>query len=74
MSHHEYAAIFEQAEDGTWAGYVPDLPVVLAMGDTLEAAQENMREGIKLWLEEAKKDGLPIPSPSTRAFNIDVAA
>jgi len=66
-----YTAIFERNEDGSWSGFVPDLPAILASGDTLEQARQSMREGIKIWIEEAKKDGSPIPPPSTVALSIE---
>lgn len=69
-----YTAIFEQSSSGTWAGYVPDLPVILAMGDTRAEAEANMREVIELWIEETKADGLPIPAPSAQSALIEVAA
>jgi predicted RNase H-like HicB family nuclease len=70
----KYTAIFEQAEDGTWSGYAPDLPTILAMGDTLEEAKENMRTGIQLWIEDMNEQGLPIPKPSTEVVNFEVPA
>jgi predicted RNase H-like HicB family nuclease len=70
----KYTAIFEQAEDGTWGGYFPDLAVILVNGTTLEEAQENARTGLELWIEDMKEQGLPIPSPTTRVLNIEVAA
>jgi predicted RNase H-like HicB family nuclease len=30
----EYVVIFEQAGDGGWGAYLPDLPGVVALGDT----------------------------------------
>jgi predicted RNase H-like HicB family nuclease len=70
----KYIGIFEQAADGTWSGYAPDLPAVLAMGDTLQLAEENMKAGIDLWIEDAKADGDPIPAPSYRAREFEVVA
>jgi len=61
-----YAAVLGQAEDGSWGGYFPDLPVILVNGQTLEEAQENARTGLEFWLEDMKEQGLPIPEPSTR--------
>jgi predicted RNase H-like HicB family nuclease len=69
-----YTAVFEQAADGSWGGYVPDLPVVVASGETLEEAQQNMREGIEIWIEEAKRSGEPIPAAKSQASVIEVAA
>jgi predicted RNase H-like HicB family nuclease len=59
-----YTAIFEQASDGGWSGYVPDLPTILVGGYTLDEAKESMRKGIELWMEDMKEQGLPIPAPS----------
>ena len=70
----KYTAIFEQAEDGTWGGYFPDLAVILVNGTTLEEAQENARTGLELWIEDMKEQGLPIPAPTTRVLDIEVAA
>jgi predicted RNase H-like HicB family nuclease len=65
-----YAAIFEQAEDGNWAGYVPGIFLpILASGDTLAEAQQSMQEGIDLWTEEAKEDGMSIPPPVSHTVN-----
>ena len=69
-----YTAVFEQAEDGTWGGYFPDLPVILVNGETFEEAQENARTGLEFWIEDMKEQGLPLPSPTTRVLAIEVAA
>jgi predicted RNase H-like HicB family nuclease len=59
-----YRVVFEQAEDGGWSGYVPNLPTILVGGYTLEETKESMRKGIELWMEDMKEQGLPIPAPS----------
>jgi predicted RNase H-like HicB family nuclease len=69
-----YTAIFEPAEDGTWGGYFPDLPVILVNGETLEQVQENARTGLELWIEDMKKQGLPIPAPMVQVMAVEVAA
>ncbi len=70
----KYTGVFAQAGDGSWGGYVPDLPTIVVNGDTLEEAQENMRTGIEFWVESMKEEGLAIPAPSTFAASIEVAA
>lgn len=62
----KYTAIFSEAEDGSWTGYVPDLATVVAMGDTLAEAQESMKEALDIWMIEMKHAGLAIPVPSHR--------
>jgi predicted RNase H-like HicB family nuclease len=70
----QYTAIFEQAEDGSWGGYFPDLPVILVNGSTLEEVQENARTGLEFWLEDMKEQGLPIPAPTVHVHAFEVAA
>jgi predicted RNase H-like HicB family nuclease len=69
-----YTATFEQAEDGTWGGYSPDLPVILVNGGTLEEVQENARTGLEFWIEDMKEQGLDIPAPTVQAMAVEVAA
>ena len=69
-----YTAIFEQADDGTWGGYFPDLAVILVNGGTLEEAQANAQSGLAMWIEEMKQQGLPIPEPATHVVSFEVAA
>lgn len=49
--------------DHAFGVVVPDLPGCFSAGDTLEAAMENAREAIELWLEVAIDDGKPVPEP-----------
>jgi predicted RNase H-like HicB family nuclease len=69
-----YTAVFEQAEDCTWGGYFPDLPVILVNGTTLEEVQENARTGLEFWIEDMKEQGLSLPAPTTQAVAFEVAA
>jgi predicted RNase H-like HicB family nuclease len=59
---YKYFAVAEDAEDGSWSAWVPDLPGCTAGGPTAEEALDNVRISIELWLAEAKSSGLPIPS------------
>jgi predicted RNase H-like HicB family nuclease len=70
----KYTAVFEQAHDGTWGGYFPDLSGLLVNGATLEEVRENARTGLDFWMESMKEEGLPIPAPSTLAGEFEVAA
>jgi predicted RNase H-like HicB family nuclease len=70
----EYLVIFEQAADGGWGAYAPDLPGLGIVGDTHEEADRLIREGIQLHIAGLREDGLPIPEPTTTATRIAVAA
>ena len=68
-----YAVVIEQAE-GNYSAYVPDLPGCVTTGATLEETERNLREAIAFHLEGMRKDGLPIPMPSTVVEYCDLAA
>ena len=59
-----YYVVYEEASDGGWGAYPPDLPGVGVVGRTREEARQLVRRAIELHLEGLKKDGLPIPEPS----------
>lgn len=52
----EYNAIFTEEEDGGYSVSVPDLPGCYSQGDSFEEAQENIKEAIELYLEDADAD------------------
>ena len=65
-----YLAIAEDAQDGSWSAYVPDLPGCTAGGATAEEALENVAVSISLWLEEARATHVEIPPPRAQARHI----
>jgi len=71
---HEYTVIFEQGKDGGWGAYAPDLPGLGVAAETREEVAKLIREGIQIYIEELRSDGLPIPEPTTTAERIAVAA
>ena len=70
----EYLVIFEQDKDGGWGAYAPDLPGLGVAAETREEVETLIREGIKLYIQELRNDGLPIPPAVTTAERITVAA
>jgi len=71
---HEYTVIYEQGKDGGWGAYAPDLPGLGVAAETREEVATLIREGIAIYIEELREDGLPIPTPTTTAERIAVAA
>ncbi len=65
----EYLVIIEQGPEG-YGAYAPDLPIVLAVGDTREEVEQLMREGVALHLETLRERGEPIPAPTTTAITV----
>ena len=64
MTLMRYAIVIEKA-DGNYSAYVPDLPGCISTGATIDAVKENIREAIELHLQGLRKDGDPIPQPTT---------
>lgn len=60
MTELTLTAIFEEAEEGGFIGYVAELPGTNTQGETLEEVRENLIEAIELILnanrEEFKKN------------------
>ena len=59
-----YAIVIEKAENN-YAAYVPDLPGCVAVGDTIEEAEQQIRQAIQFHLEGLRQDDLPIPQPTS---------
>jgi predicted RNase H-like HicB family nuclease len=70
----EYIVIYERAKDGGWGAYVPDLPGLGVVGETLEEVEALIREGMKLHIAGLIEDGLPVPEPVTQSARIAVPA
>jgi predicted RNase H-like HicB family nuclease len=64
MTYYTYPITIEK-EDGQYYAYSEDLPGVYGLGDSIDTAKLSMLEGIRLYIEECKKDGRPIPAART---------
>jgi len=71
MTHKQYTIVVERAE-GNYSAYAPDLPGVVAAGDTVEETERLMREAIVLYLEELRASGESIPEPTSVARIVEV--
>lgn len=58
-----YAVVIEKAGDN-YSAYVPDLPGCVATGETLAAAEKEIRDAIRFHLEGLEADGLTPPPAS----------
>ena len=65
-----YAVVVERAGDGGFGVWSPDLPGVVALGETETGALDEMRHAIQFHLDGLRADGLPIPQPSTVAATV----
>lgn len=66
-----YAIVIEKSANG-YGAYALDLPGCFALADTIEEAMRLMREAIDLHLAQMRRDGEPIPAPSTLCDYLDI--
>ena len=46
-----FTAVYQKAEEGSYMGFVEELPGAITQGETLEETRENLQEAIALVLE-----------------------
>lgn len=68
-----YIVVIEQAEDGGFGAFVPDLPGCVAAGDTREEAEQLIREAIPLHLASLREHGEPVPAPQSTIVQVEAA-
>jgi predicted RNase H-like HicB family nuclease len=59
----DYIVIYEQAEDGGWGAYLPDLPGVVALGDSRDELAERIQEALQAYADEMRSLGRELPPP-----------
>jgi predicted RNase H-like HicB family nuclease len=60
--------------DGGYGAWAPDLPGCIALGDTVEDTEREMRAAINFHLDGLRQDGLPLPTPKTATASVPVVA
>lgn len=68
-----YMVVIEHGEK-SWGAHVPDLPGCVAVGETREEVVGLIRQAISLHIEELKREGLPVPRPTSEGEFVDVEA
>ena len=66
--------IFYSEEDGGYIADIPDLEACSAFGETPAKALEEVQKAKDLWLQAARAEGKPIPSPKYRPVIYQVAS
>jgi predicted RNase H-like HicB family nuclease len=59
----DYVVIYEQADDGGWGAYLPDLPGVVALGNTRDEVAELIKEALTAYTEDLQERGETLPAP-----------
>lgn len=69
----KYVVVFEQADDGTFDVYVPDLPGCVSYGESREEAERNIAEAIAAHLDLMRQSGQTIPPPGNATGWVEAA-
>jgi len=67
----KYAIVIERGKRN-YGAYVPDLPGCVSTGKTLAEVRRNIREAIRFHIDGMKKDGDPIPEPTSIGETVEV--
>lgn len=68
-----YTVVIEQADDGSYSAYVPDLPGCVSCGDTPGQALDSIREAIRGHIKTLRELGDPVPAPRSFASVVNAA-
>lgn len=69
---YRFLVIIEQGET-SYGAYAPDLPGCVAVGDTREEVEQNMREAMAMHLQSMIDDQEPIPPATSTAQDLEVS-
>src|SRR5438067_12902375 len=69
---YRFLVIIEKGSQ-SYGAYSPDLPGCVAVGDTREEVEKNMREAIIMHLQGMIEDHEPIPTSQTTAEYMDIS-
>lgn len=68
-----YMVVIERG-DSSWGAHVPDLPGCVAVGETREEVVRLIREAVSLHIEGLRRDGSPVPRPTSEGEFVEVEA
>ena len=68
---YRFLIIIEKGNEN-YGAYSPDLPGCVAVGDTLEEVEKNMREALAMHIQGMIEDHEPIPIAQSMARYMDV--
>jgi predicted RNase H-like HicB family nuclease len=55
--------IYEQADDGGWGAYLPDLPGVVALGASQSEVGDRIQMAVAAYVEDLRERGDTLPPP-----------
>jgi predicted RNase H-like HicB family nuclease len=61
----KYLVVIEQANDGSYSAYLPDVPGCVSCGDTVDEVKALIQEALDFHLDGMRRAGLPVPQATT---------
>ena len=69
----KYLIVIEKTSTG-FSAYAPDVPGCASAGRTEEETKANMNEALAFHVDGLKREGLPVPMPSTKPAYVEISA
>lgn len=69
----DYVVVIEQAADGSFSAYVPDLPGCVTSGDSVDEVRVLIGEAVALHLNSLRSHGETVPAPATTVHVVHAA-
>jgi predicted RNase H-like HicB family nuclease len=66
----KYVVIYEQAADGGWGAYIPDVPGVVALGTSRAVVAKRIREALAAYTDDLREHGGSLPTPHHAAGTV----
>lgn len=73
MSSVRYMVVVEKGE-ASWGAHVPDLPGCVAVAESRREVLGLIREAIEFHIDGLKRNGMPVPAPSSDSDFVEVGA
>ena len=69
----KYLYLTEEAADGTYSAYLPDLPGCVSSADTVEELHESIIEAVGFHVALLRERGEDVPEPTSTAGMVEAA-
>jgi predicted RNase H-like HicB family nuclease len=69
----KYVYVVEQARDGSYSAYVPDLPGCTTSGDSIDEVKRNIQDAVDTYIESLRENNEPVPPPTSSADFVEAA-
>ncbi len=69
----KYFYVIEQALDGSYSAYVPDLPGCTTSGETLDEVRVNVSDAVTTYIDSLREHDEPVPPPGSSTGFVEAA-